>query len=248
VLAAVLIAGCSAGSPPLPASLDLLYIGDSTGHCGYPGMGPLFDEAEPDCDHSYAVQFARHIEEVFGIEVAVSDFSIHGVATATRELRELEALGEAIRQAEIVLLSNSGDAHAACATLPAAAEMSAVAAEHRAELEEMYEELTTLADPEDVIIRAFGTPWMATFALDESGKLVDERRDDCINEVGRAVEEAAAAHRITAVHFRKAFNAEPPYRHSDPLLRDSLHLNADGAQLAVGVFHEAGYSPYDLDG
>ena len=44
-----------------------------------------------------------------------------------------------------------------------------------------------------------------------------------------------------------AFNGDPPYQPSDPLLRDTLHLNADGAELAVGVFHDAGYLPYDAN-
>lgn len=244
----LLLAGCSSESTPLPAHVDLLYIGDSTGECGYPGLGPLFDDAEPDCDDSYAIQFARHIEKELGVEVAVSDFSIHGVASATRQFRELEPLRAAVRQAEIVLLSNSGDAHAACGRLSADAEVSAIADEHRTELEDMYEVLVTLADPDEVMIRSFGTPWIATFNVDESGQLIDVHGQDCINEVGRAVDEASAAHGITTVHFRTAFNGEPPYRHSDPLLRDALHLNADGAQLAVDVFHEAGYLPYDVDG
>ncbi len=246
-LAVVLAVGCSGEPAALPAQLDLLYIGDSTGICGFPGVGPLFDEEEPDCDHAYPVQLARRIEAEFGVEVVVSDFSLKGVTSATRQFRELEPLREAVRQAEIVLLSNSGDAHDACRSVATDADGSAVGDGHRAELEAMFEALTALTDPEDVMIRSFGTPWLASFAFDESGELVDEQGVNCIREVGRAVEESAAGYGITAVHFTTAFNGEPPYQSSDHLLRDGLHLNADGARLAVEVFHEVGYEPYDVD-
>jgi hypothetical protein len=243
----VLLAACSSDSRPLPDHVDILYIGDSTGMCGYPGSGPLFDEEEPDCDDSYAVQLARHVEEEYGVDVAVSDFSIHGVASATRQFQELEPLRSAVQQAEIVLLSNSGDAHAVCGRLPDGADVAAIGDEHRAELDEMYETLSALTNPSEVMIRSFGTPWIATFNLDESGQIIDMQGHNCISEVGMAVEEASAAHDITAVHFLTAFNGDPPYQPTDPLLRDTLHLNADGAKLAVGVFHDAGYLPYEVN-
>jgi hypothetical protein len=243
----LVLAGCSGGPLALPEQIDLLYVGDSTGECSNPGIGPLFDDKEPSCDFSYAVQLARHLESEFGSYVEVSIFHINTIASTTRQLAELEPLRSAVGEAEILLLSNSGDAHSACRNVSSDDEIEAVAADHRLEVDGLLEAVTGLADPDETMIRIFGTPWIARVAFDDTGAFIDEQGVECTEKLGEAVEASAAEYGVTAVHFLTAFNGAPPYRDGSHLLKDDRHLNGDGALLAVQVFDQVGYAPFSTE-
>ena len=247
IAVALLLIGCGSASPALPDEIDLLYVGDSTGECSNPGIGPLFGDEEPTCDFSDTVQLARQLESELGVEVEASIFHINTIASTTRQLAELEPLRQAVGAAEILLLSNSGDAHSACRNVSSDAESQALAVNHRVEVDALLDAVTALTDPDETMIRIFGTPWIARFAFDDRGDFVDELGVECTKRLGEAVEVSAVEHGVTAVHFLAAFNGDAPYRDGSHLLKDDRHLNGEGALLAARVLDEVGYAPFAVE-
>jgi lysophospholipase L1-like esterase len=230
-----------AGAACTDRTWDYVALGDST-PAGY-GVG-----------ESYVHFYAQAIEEDLDVRVEVHNFSRSGQTTSSllSQLEANEELREAIRRAEVITIwtgwNDLGEPLGRYRANECGGEdnldcIQEVVAELNAHIDAILDEILSLSDPQDALIRIadVGIPFVNTWTYNG---WFDTLKGPCYEAWRDHLIEAAEARGITMVYTYYALNGPGGDRPVDPSLTqsDGVHFNEEGHRLIASLHREAGYT------